>query len=118
MAGGKWFGAGIPGWTQKVCPAYSGTELPSQCLVAVTGCLLKYDFSYPWLPQMPVAASGDPACARGGLSTWLETPELLWGQGAGARVKDEEVAGAAPAPVMPCHGNFSEEIFHKAGPFP
>lgn len=54
----------------------------------------------------------------GGLSTWLETPELLWGQGAGARVKDEEVAGAAPAPVMPCHGNFSEEIFHKAGPFP
>lgn len=110
----------IPGWTQEVCPACSDTELPSQCLVAVTGWLLKYDFSmflvFPrclWqhLETQPVPRENLSMCG------WLETPELLWGQGAGSRVKDKKVACAAPAPVRPCHGDFSEEIFHKAGPY-
>lgn len=116
MAGGK---RGLEQEFQ-VCPAYCGTELPSQCSVSVTGWFLEDDFStLPGFPRCLGQHLETQPVPRGDLSTcaWLETPQLLWGQRAGARVKDKEVAPAPPAPVMTCPGVFSEEIFHKAGPY-
>lgn len=97
------------GLEQEVSPAYAGIEVPAS-VVSVTGWLPKCDFS---------TLLGFPKC----LWQHVETQPVPWGD---LRVVGDtraalgprswyQGAHAPPAPVVPCHGDFTEEIFHKAG---